>query len=462
MQPRIRKAGGHERVRRIRVALGSLAVVGMLAPAAAQVVATDDAPKLLPWSEQIAVREAWLAERHQNLLPMMRQHDIDMWIIVNEEFHDDPLTEYVAPPRPYAGGRDIFVFVDGDQAGLRAVAIVGFSEVNLQRFFESPEEPRPATEVLPELFARHQPKRIGIGIGGRRGMTRSLTYDSYRFLADTLGPEAERRFVSAADLIEEYLDTRLPAELEHYRTLVHLTEYLTRRALSSEVITPGKTRIRDVRRWLYDQLWEHRVRTWFQPDVRLQRKGMPNATSRGFLAVAPEHWVIQRGDLLHLDFGISYMGLDSDWQKKAYVLLEGESDAPAGLKRAMANTNALQDALMLRAARPGRTAGEVYEATMAEMAAKGIEAQIYCHPLGTHGHGLGASIDFRAARRGDAERQAKRLRPHSYMSIELNTQTAVPEWEGQKVSIMMEDPAYLTDDGYRFFRPRQESFYLIK
>jgi Xaa-Pro aminopeptidase len=410
----------------------------------------------------MAVRERWLPRRYEMLLSQMRQHGFDMLIVVNEEFHDDPLTEYVAPPRPYAGGRDIFLFIDDGPQGLKRVAATGFWEETISRFFESPREPRRANEVLPELYQRHQPKRIGLSTGGKRGVTRSLTHDSHKFLSETLGPEATARFASAEPLIEDYLETRIPEELEHYRTAVHLTELLARRALSNEAITPGKTTVGDLRRYLYDQLWAHGVRTWFQPDLRVQRKGVPNKTSRGFLAVAEEATVIERGDVVHLDFGLTYMGFDTDWQKKAYVLRPGESEAPAGLKKAMANTHELQDALMLRAARPGRTAGEVYLAAMAEMKEKGIEAQIYSHPLGNQGHGLGASIDFRSAQREDgAERAAKRLRPGSYLSIELNTLTAVPEWEGQKVFLMMEDPAYLTDEGYRFFRPRQEQFYLI-
>src|ERR1700675_281971 len=84
-------------------------------------------PKLLPWSQQIAVREQWLVKRHEMILPMMRAHAIDMWIVVNEEFHDDPLTQYIAPPRPYAGGRDFFVFVDTGEKGLRKIAITGFA-----------------------------------------------------------------------------------------------------------------------------------------------------------------------------------------------------------------------------------------------------------------------------------------------------------------------------------------------
>ena len=417
------------------------------------------APELLAWSEQMAVRDDWLVKRHEALLPMMRRHGIEMWIVVNEEFHDDPLTEYVAPARPYTGRRDIFVFVDAGDDGLRKVAATGYWEENVARYFESPIDPEPAADVLQGLFEEHRPATIGLGFGGRRGMTRSLTHDSYRFLADALGPEAEGRFVSAEPLIVEYLATRLPEEAEHYERLVALTEHVTRRALSSEVIEPGVTTVGDVRRFMYDALWDAGVRTWFQPDLRVQRQGMERVGSRGFLAVAPEATVIEPGDLVHIDFGISYMGLDSDWQKMAYVLLPGESEAPRGLRDAVRNTNELQDALMLRAARPGRTVGEVYDQVMTEMEERGITAQIYSHPLGNHGHGVGPSIDFRSSGSGAAAEQV--LVEGSYISIELNTSTPISEWDDQDVFIMQEDPAHLTDEGYRFFRPRQEALYLI-
>jgi len=429
---------------------------------ATSVEADLDAPRLLPWSEQMALRERWLEKRHRMLLGMMRRHELDWWIVVTEEFHEDPVVPFVAPPRPYAGNRDWFVFVDGGSRGLRRVALTGYAEESLTAFFESPAEPGGAAAALRDLYAANPPRRIGLAFAGRRGVVRGLTHDGYLELVRVLGPEAESRFASAEDLIEEYLDTRIPEELPHYTTLVHLTEVLARRALSNEAITPGLTTVGDLRRFLYDALWEHGVTTWFQPDLRVQRRGGENASSRGFLAVSPESTVVGRGDLVHLDFGVSYMGFDSDWQKMAYVLRQGESSAPAGLSRALGETHVLQDALMLRAARPGRDAGEVYAAAMAEAEKEGIDARIYSHPLGHHGHGLGPSIDFRSARRGPASARTRPLRPHSWMSIELGTVTAVPEWGGQAVHVMQEDPAYLTDEGYRFFRPRQESFYLIR
>jgi Xaa-Pro aminopeptidase len=150
------------------------------------------------------------------------------------------------------------------------------------------------------------------------------------------------------------------------------------------------------------------------------------------------------------------MGLSTDWQKHAYILKKGEKDAPQGLKNALKNTNRLQDVLFEKA-RAGMTGAEVYEQTMAQMKRENIEAMIYSHPLGTHGHGLGASIDFRKTIGGAEER----FRLGSYTSIELNTSTIVPEWNNQKVTIMGEDDAFMTEKGYEFFRPRQTEFYLI-
>jgi hypothetical protein len=419
-------------------------------------------PKLLPWSQQIAVRESWLEKRHTMILPIMRKQGIDMWIVANEEFHSDPLTEFVAPPRPYEGNRDFFVFIDTGDKGLRKLAVTGYAEESLKRFFEAEDDPRPADKVLHELYEQYKPKKIGLSYDAGRGVQRGLTYDTYNFIVQSMGPEAASHFVPAKDLIEDYLDTRIPEEFETYKTMVLATEILTRRGLSNQAIQPAKTTVGDLRKWFYDQLGYYGVGTWFQPDIRVQRKGMRNNTSRGFLAVAPEAIVIQPGDVVHVDFGITYMGLNTDWQKMAYVLRKGEKDAPAGLKAAMKNSNRLQDAVTSMA-RPGKSGGEVYDAAMAEMQKQGIEAKIYSHPIGNQGHGLGPSIDYRSAQRKDMAASAARpFRDGCYTSIELNTVTPVAEWDGQKVFIMMEDDAYLTGEGYKFFRPRQEAFYLIK
>ena len=416
-------------------------------------------PKLLSQREQLRVREEWLKKRLDTiLLPMMRKHNVSMWIVTNEEFHADPVTEYIAPPIPYVGRRDFFVLADNGQT-LDKICIVRYNEEHLKNFYTVLNPPgNKIGETLKQVVTERNPKTIALNMGSGRGQSDGITRDAYKFLADALGKDYESRFVSGGKFITDYLDTRLPEDLEHYRQAVLLTDILTRRAFSNEVVTPGKTTVGDVRWWLLQQLSYLGLTTWFQPDLRVQRLAKPNEDATQFLEVTAENVVLERGDLIHVDFGLNYMGLSTDWQKHAYILKKGEKDAPQGLKDALKNTNRLQDALFV-VARAGMTGPEVYAATMAEMKKQNIQAMIYSHPLGTQGHGLGAAIDFRRASATGAD---ERLRLGSYTSIELNTSTKVPEWNNQTVTIMAEDDAFMTAKGYEFFRPRQTEFYLIR
>jgi len=415
-------------------------------------------PKLLSLREQMTVREAWLRKRFETmLLPMMRKHDVAMWIVTNEEFHSDAVTESIVPPIPIVGRRDFFIFADNGKT-LDRYAVVRYSEERLKNHYTvlSPSRDKIA-ETVKKIVEEKNPKTIAINMDGGRGQSDGITHDAYKFLAETLGKNYESRFVSGGKLIADYLDTRLPEELEHYRNAVLVTDILTRRALSNEVVTPGATTVGDVRWWLLQQVNNLGLTVWFQPDLRVQRQTKTNNTSQQFLEVADENVVLERGDLIHVDFGLNYMGLSTDWQKHAYILKKDEKNAPDGLKNALKNTNILQDALF-KFARVGMTGAGVYDSTMEYMRKANIEAMIYSHPLGTQGHGLGASIDFRKSIGGSEER----FRLGSYMATELNTSTAVPEWSNQKVTIMAEDDAVMTEKGFEFIRPRQTEFYLIR
>ena len=415
-------------------------------------------PRLLSQREQMDVREAWLQKRLGTLLlPMMKRHGIDMWIVVNEEFKSDPVTEHIVPPTPMVGRRDLFIFINRGER-IERVAMVRYDEERLANHYRVVMPARDKLgEELKKLIDERNPKTIALNFGGTRGQQAGLSHDAYKFLAEALGPENEKKFVSSANLLTEFFDTRLPEELEHYRTAVLATDVITRRAFSNEVIKPGKTTAGDVRWWMMQQVNDLGLGIWFQPDLRIQRQQVQTSTAGQFLSTAKESEIIQPGDLIHVDFGLIYMGLNTDWQKHAYVLKPGETDAPAGLKTALKNTNRLQD-ILFSIARAGMTGTEVYEKTMAEAKRQGIEAMIYSHPIGTHGHGLGPSIDFR----GNIGGGANKILPGSYESIELNTSTNVPEWNNQKVTLMAEDDAVMTARGYKFVRPRQTELYIIK
>jgi len=157
-------------------------------------------PKLLTVREQQALRESWLKKRLDTmLLPLMRQQKIDMWIVTNEEFHADPVTAYIAPPLPYVGRRDFFIFADRGGDKLDRIAVVRYSEEHLKYFYELLNPPgSQIAATLKRLVEERKPKTIALNMGGTRGATNGITHEAYKFLSEALGPDYTSRFVPAA------------------------------------------------------------------------------------------------------------------------------------------------------------------------------------------------------------------------------------------------------------------------
>jgi Xaa-Pro aminopeptidase len=426
-------------------------------------------PRLLSLREQYEHRLAWLEKKHQLLLPMMRRHGVSMWIVVNEEFHNDPLTQHVAPPLVYVSRRDVHVFIDGGAEGLKRFSNYWRPNADYARFFEplpaerSDRGTQDTAKGLKVLYERYNPKTIALATGGSRGQDGGLSRDSYEFLMEAFGPGAGDRVVPAKDLIEEYLDTRLPEELPHYRALVQATDALTQRALSNEVITPGVTKAVDVKWWFNQQIASLGVgaEPWFEIHTAVQRFDPGTGKAIPYVHPAPDDLVFQRGDVIHLDCGFNYLGFASDWQKVAYVLREQETDAPAGLKRALANGNRTQEA-MRTAPRPGMSGREATIATLAKLEGVDFLPSLYSHAIGNHGHAVGPSLNARNAVLPPPGGRDSVLRLGSYRSIELSATTVIPEWNGDRLTIPFEDDAYLTENGYEWFAPPQTEWYLIR
>ncbi len=422
-------------------------------------------PELLGVRAQYDLRNQWLVKKHEMLLPMMRRHGIEMWLVVNEEFHDDPVTEYIAPDRCYVGRREVHAFVDAGSEGLKRFSDLRRPTADYKIFFEPMPGPRNArgfqdTAVgLKAIYAAYDPKTIALNMGGRRGQANGLTVNSYRFLVKTLGKAAEKRFVSAEPLIEEYFDTRLPEEWTHYQQLVLATDVLAQRALSNVVITPGETTANDVKWWWYQQIasLETGSEPWFTIHFAIQHYDEEKGEATPWKDPCPDAAVFQPGDVIHMDCGFNYLGFASDWQKVAYILKEGEEDAPEGLKVALKNANLTQEALC-SACRPGMTGYEAAVAAVKKIEGVDFMPDIYSHPIGYQGHGMGPSIN---ARQMTPREDELVLRLGGYRSIELAATTHVPEWGGAPLRVPMEDDAYLAEDGYHWFRPPQTSWYLI-
>ena len=273
-----------------------------------------------------------------------------------------------------------------------------------------------------------------------------------------LPPELAGRVVSGERLAIGWLETRIPAELEVYPSIARLAHGIIAEGLSERVVQPGHTTTEDVQWWYRGRILELGLGAWFHPSVSVQRAEEAHS---GSFAEREGVRVIRRGDLVHVDFGITYLGLNTDTQQHAYVLRFGESEPPAGLRAGLAAGNRLQDILTAEF-RTGRSGNGILRAARERALAEGLRPSIYTHPLGFHGHGAGPTIGLWDRQEGVPGRGDYPLYPSTVHSIELNVTVAVPEWGGQDVRIMLEEDALFDGEAVRYLDGRQTELLLIR
>jgi hypothetical protein len=274
-------------------------------------------------------------------------------------------------------------------------------------------------------------------------------------MSKALGPKWSSRFTHAEELALDLIATRLPEETKRYADLQRVVWGIIDTAFSNVVITPGVTRTEDVVWWMRQKVNDLGLGTWFQPSVEVQRRGADDA-------VLGDNPIIQKGDVLHCDFGIAALGLNTDTQHMAYVLRDGETAPPAGLKLALTNSNKLQDIVMAEI-RAGRTGNEILRASLAKAKAMGIDGTVYTHPIGMHGHGAGPLIGLWEYQDGVPGRGDAKVIPNMWFSIELQATTPIPEWGNQPVRSAQEEDAVVDAAGSTHWAlKRQTDFHLVR
>jgi len=425
-------------------------------------------PKLPSLREQDAIRQEWLKLRLERVLPtLMRRHGIQMWLVINREYNEDPVfRSLVSPSVMAARRRTILVFFDrGGEKGIERLALGGGTNGGLYEMYRDPDNAGREImggsqwQTLRKIIEQRQPSTIGINVSHTHAFSDGLSSGEREQLESALGPWTSK-LVRAENLPHEYISVRLPEMEPHYVAMMKIVHALIARAFSNEVITPGKTTTKDVEWWLRQSVNDQGLGEWFPPTVSVQR---PERQATQFAAtVRPEATVIERGDHLHVDFGIHAMGLATDTQHVGYVLKEGETDVPAGLQKALVHSNRMQD-IAFAEMRPGRTGNEVLAAMLAQMKKEGIDGTMYSHPVNDYGHGAGPLIGLWDRQEGVPGRGDVLLLPNTWFSIELQATTAVPEWSGQRVRSAQEEDAILGPEGnMRWVLSRQTKYHLVK
>jgi len=419
----------------------------------------------LPLREQADVRDRWLTQRLLDVLPdLMDRAEIDLWLVIGREGNEDPVLATLLPATWLSARRRTMLVLHRSDDGVTAAAV---SRYPVGQFLPAwtPDHVAGSAEdsqwaEVRRIVEQADPRRIGIDVSETFALADGLSRSEHRLLVDALGPYAER-LVPAEDLVVGWLETRLPEEIRALHALNGLVHEVIAEAYSPAALTPGTTTATDLAWWIRQRFHDLGVEPWFQPVVSVQRAGVPLVEERGALLPAvPYGAVIEPGDLVHCDVGLTSLGLRTDTQRNGYVLLPGESEAPAGLQEAMAAGNRMQD-LTTASLTVGRTGNEVLAAARASAAAEGIDADVYSHPVGFHGHGAGPAIGLWDQQEGVAGAGDYPVHVDTVYALELAVRRQVPEWGGQCVRMALEQGIALTDAGVEYLDGRQTGLILI-
>jgi len=427
--------------------------------------------------EQAAMQQAWLKKRLDTFLPaLMRKHGIDLWVVPMREYNEDPVfSSIVAPETFFARRRTIYVFFDKCAAAnapttpacIERIALGGTSQGGVFDARSSMKAVVAAVggrqaelwgdeqwQALKQVIEERNPKTIGIDRSTTFAFSDGLSSGELQGMSAALGSAWTSRFRDAERLPLELIAARLPEEEAFFTRMTTLVWQMTQTMFSTNVIVPGKTHTSDLVWWWRQRTNDQGLGTWFQPSIEIQRKGM--TTDK-----LGEDPVIEPGDVLHCDVGLTVARLNTDTQHDAYVLRPGETDAPAGLRKALANANAMQD-IAMEETRPGRTGNEVLASVLQRMKALGIDGTMYTHPIGMNGHGAGPLIGLWDYQDGVPDRGEAKVIPSMWFSIELQATTPVPEWGGQPVRMAQEEDMMVGADGKaRWALKRQDRLFLV-
>jgi Xaa-Pro aminopeptidase len=420
----------------------------------------------LPLREQADVRDRWLTQRLLDLLPaLMDRTGIDLWLVVGREYNEDPVLPTLLPATWLSARRRTILALHRSDDGVTAAAVSRYPVGQFVPAWSPDEDPRvPAEESqwaeVRRIVEQADPRRIGIDVSADFALADGLAHTEHQQLVAALGPYADR-LTSAEELAIGWLETRLPEEIAVQHALNRLAHEVIAEAFSPAVVTVGASTALDVAWWIRQRFADLGVGAWFQPTVGLQRAGIPLVEERGTtLPAVPYDAVISPGDLLHCDVGLSSLGLATDTQRNGYVLRSGETDAPAGLRAALAAGNRMQD-VTTAAMVPGRTGNEVLAAARAAAAAEGLDGDVYSHPVGYHGHGAGPAIGMWDAQGGVPGAGDRPLHLDTVYALELCVRAPVPEWGGQIVRMALEQGISLTAAGVEYLDGRQTQLILV-
>jgi hypothetical protein len=418
--------------------------------------------QVLSIRDQARVTDEILADRLDNLLPsLMEKTGIDMWILISREYNEDPVLKTMLPAEWLnARRRTILVFYSDPQKKIYEKLAIARYDVgtnikaswNMQRF---PNQ----WDALMDLISTRKPAKIGLNMSPDYAHADGLVHTEYLEFMEKLPAAYKTKTVSAEKLALGWLETRTGREMQIYPQLVKATHDIIDEGFSEKVINTGITSTEDVEWWFRQKISDLGYTTWFHPTVSVQRNDPKNFDHLRSFSSRPKDNIIIPGDLLHVDIGITYLRLNTDVQQHAYVLQPGEKAIPENLKGAFVKANRLQD-ILTGQFKEGKSGNQILSDALSQAKKDNIQATVYTHPIGYHGHAAGPTIGLWDQQGGVPGTGDYPLNFNTAYSIELNAASDIPEWK-KSIRIMLEEDGYFDQKGFRYINGRQKEIYLI-
>jgi len=417
------------------------------------------AQEILNLKDRATLIEKIQKDRLDNLLPeLMSKNGIDMWIIITREYNEDPIIKTLLPPTWLnARRRTILVFsFDESTKKTESVAISRYNfGKNIKSIWDKEKTPNQML-ALKNYIEKVNPKKIGLNYSENFALIDGISKSDYELFYSSISNDIKQRIVSAEDLGIQWIETRTELEKEIYKDLVSITQNIINEAFSNKVIKPGKTTTDDVVWWMREKVLELNLKTWFHPTVDVQRNEQSDLYA---FDGKSKYDIIQPGDLVHCDFGISYLTLNTDCQQIAYVLKSDEKEAPEFLTKALKDANKLQD-ILTSEFELNKTGNEILLNSLKIAKEKGLDPQIYTHPLGTFGHSAGTTIGMWDSQEGVPIKGDVLMKYNTVYAIELNNKSFIKDWN-KEVRIMLEEAGLFEENGFKYINGRQEEIILI-